>query len=376
MSRVLAISSYKIFPPQSGGRRAIVFFHKYFSKEEDEILVGTKNNDSSNTLGIRVVNVFGTSKFRYINLLSFFKLRSIARKNKIETVIVEHPYMGVFGIMLKFFCRKKLIIRSHNIEGLRFKELGKWWWKWLYAFEKKMHQSADFSFFITKEDEDFALKNFHLKKEKTAVITYGTELDSPLHAEEKQEAVVRLKQSFGIPQEQTVLLFNGVFGYKPNDEALYLLVKKIMPLLLRKDDSFTLLVFGKNIPEEVKNYSSKNILVKGFADDIDAVFKGAEIFLNPIWLGGGIKTKLVEALSLGASAVSFESGAIGVDKNVAGEKLLIAEDENVEDFVEKIIRQKQTVSLQTPETFYRHFYWGNIAKRAAQCFSNVGSILI
>jgi hypothetical protein len=370
MNTILAISSYKIFPPHSGGQKGIALFYKYFSKEADVILVGTKNNDSSNTLGRKVLNNFGTSKLRYANLFYFFKLRNILKKNHVQTIIVEQPYMGIFGIMLKYFCKKKLVIHSHNIEGLRFKDLGKWWWRYLYAYEKKVHQIADFSFFINKEDKDFAIKNFRLKEEKTTVITYGTEIAAPLHAEEKQAAIAQLKQLFGIPQEQTVLLFNGVFGYKPNDEALYFLVNKIMPLLLSKDDGFTLLICGKNIPEEIKNNITKRIVIKGFVEDIDAVFKGAEIFLNPIWSGGGIKTKLVEALSFGASCVSFKTGAIGVEKNIAGEKLLIADDENIEDFVQKIIQQKQTILHSTPETFYRHFYWGEVAGKAAKFINN------
>lgn len=365
MKNVLVIAPYKFLPAKSGGQKAIFLFYKYLAKEANIFCVTTKNNDLSDTQGINVSAVFSNSSLRYANLFYFFNLKKIIAKNNIDTIIIEHPYMGMLGILLKVFCKKKLIIHSHNIETLRFRGLKKWWWRLLFLYEKNVHRIADFSFFITAEDKHYAIHHFHLKEAKTAVITYGTEIEKAFSLEEKNEAVFALKSQYQIAPEQTVLLFNGVFGYTPNDNALYLLVQKIMPALLTKDKNFVLLICGKNIPEEIKAYGSAQVLIKGFVDDIDAVFKGAEIFLNPIWTGGGIKTKLVEALSFGASAVSFKSGAIGIPAQLAADKLKIVEDEDIAQFVQAIIAQKNTIQLSTPERFYSHFYWESIAKKAA-----------
>jgi glycosyltransferase involved in cell wall biosynthesis len=365
MKNILAIAPYKFLPAQSGGQKGIFLFYKYLVNEANIYCVSTQNNDLSNTGGINVSAIFSNSSMRYINLFYFFKLKKIISKNNIDTIIIEHPYMGMLGILLQFFCKKNLIIHSHNIETLRFKNLKKWWWRLLFSYEKTVHRMADFSFFITEEDRQYALRHFHLTVNKTTVITYGTEIEKALPLAEKKKTVTTLKKQFHIAEQRTLLLFNGVFGYGPNDKALYLLLQQIMPALLAIDKNFALLICGKNIPEEVKRYASENIIIKGFVDDIDAVFKGAEIFLNPIWTGGGIKTKLVEALSFGTSAVSFKSGAIGIPTDVAGDKLKIVEDEDVTQFAQAIIEQRRTIADPTVERFYHHFYWKNIAKKTA-----------
>ncbi|MDE1191942.1 MAG: glycosyltransferase family 4 protein [Arachidicoccus sp.] len=205
-----------------------------------------------------------------------------------------------------------------------------------------------------------------MKEEKTTVITYGTIIEKSYTETQKAEYIKQLKFTFNIPISNTLLLFNGAFGYEPNDRALDLLLNEIMPLLLQRDKHFTLLICGKNIPQDYNRYQSENIIIKGFIENIDEVFKGAEIFLNPIWLGGGIKTKLVEALAFGSSAVSFRSGALGIPKNAIGEKLSIVEDKNIVQFAEEIIHQRNTLNIDTPNSFYEYFYWGNIAKKAAQ----------
>jgi hypothetical protein len=62
---------------------------------------------------------------------------------------------------------------------------------------------------------------------------------------------------------------------------------------------------------ELKNYADQNIIYAGFVDDISIYFKGADVFINPVSYGGGIKTKLVEALGYNLNAVSTSNGAIG-----------------------------------------------------------------
>ena len=70
-------------------------------------------------------------------------------------MIIEHPYYGWLGLLVKRFCKVKLIIHSHNIEAERFKTTGRWWWKILWHYEKNVHKSADFTFCITENDRQY-----------------------------------------------------------------------------------------------------------------------------------------------------------------------------------------------------------------------------
>ena len=160
------------------------------------------------------------------------------------------------------------------------------------------------------------------------------------------------------------MLFNGIFGYAPNDTALQLLIEEIMPGLLATDPAFHLIVCGKGIPEKFTGIKNESITVLGFVEDIQEVFLAAEIFLNPIWQGGGIKTKLVEALAKGSAAVSFESGGIGVDPGLLDGKLKLVPNLDTTLFIEAVKEIKSAVYKPTPKAFWDYFDWDQIARKA------------
>jgi hypothetical protein len=136
------------------------------------------------------------------------------------------------GFLLKKITGVKLIIHSHNIESLRFKSTGKWWWKMLWHYEKWTHRQADINFFITDEDQQFALKHFNLNPSKCHTITYGFDFGKAPSAEEISIAKTELQQKHNIPSTNKILLFNGTLDYAPNLNALKNILYDINPILL------------------------------------------------------------------------------------------------------------------------------------------------
>ncbi|MBK8787129.1 MAG: hypothetical protein IPN43_11725 [Chitinophagaceae bacterium] len=61
--------------------------------------------------------------------------------------------------------------------------------------------------------------------------------------------------------------------------------------------------------------------------------------------------------------ISTKSGAIGIPEEITGEKLKIVEDNNWIEFANTIVNINS--ATQTPPAFFEHFYWDNIAKKAA-----------
>ena len=315
--------------------------------------------------------VLGSSKLRYANPLLFFKLKKIINEKKITDLIIVHPYYGWLAWLLKKSTGVKLTMLSHNIEAVRFKSMGKPWWKMLWVYEKNVHKILDNNFFVTQEDLDFAVKNFGLKPNKCFVITYGIEWPHTPSINEKEEAGIQLRKQFNMLPAEKILLFNGTLDYLPNIEAVNYILNDINPILLNETNfKYKIIVCGKGLPvvyNDLKNFTDKNIIYAGFVDDINLFFKGADLFLNPVISGGGIKTKLVEALGNGLTAVSCKSGAFGVPVETVNDKLLVADDFDWEMFAQKIlIADKDAI---TPTSFFNHFYWGNIAAKAADIIS-------
>ena len=371
MANVLSLVPYKIFPPKLGGQKGIALFNQYLSKHHHLTCVTVKANSPS-LAPYEVVNCLSDSRLRYINIFYFFMLRRIIKHNNISCLIVEHPYYGWLGLMLKRFTGVKLIIHSHNIESLRFKSVGKWWWGILWNYEKAVHQRADHTFCKTEEDRQYMLDKLGVDAGKMTVVTYGIEWKEPPAAEERQHAKEALCRTYSLPKTTTLYLFNGTLDYGPNLDAVKNILDKINPYLLEKGSPYKIMICGKGLPaemRELKDYADKNIIYAGFVDDISIYFNGVDVFINPVTDGGGIKTKLVEALGYNLNAVSAASGAIGVPAGLCGDKLLIAPDNDWEAFAElmaKAARMRGTI----PQAFFDHFYWDNIATKAAQAISD------
>ena len=370
MSRIAAVIPYKIYPYNSGGQKSIALFYRFFSIKRDITLICTSNNNKPAEAAYTIAPLLGSSVLRYLNPFLYLKIRKFINKNKIAVVIFEQPYFGWLAYLLKKLLKVKIIIRSHNIEGLRFKSLGKWWWKVLWHYEKWVHSVADFTFFIQKNDKEYGVKNFKINPNKTAIITSGINWDKPPGREEREDAKRRIRELHTLSEDETIVFFNGAYDYKPNRDALETIIYTINPdLLLKASFRYKIIICGRNIPEQILNQTFENVILAGFVENIDVYYKGSDIFINPVNDGGGIKTKLVEALGFNITSVSTINGAIGIDAGICNGKLLLS-NSNDNDFATKII-EAYSVQSTIGEEFYNHFFWGNIIEKAVRIIEKI-----
>lgn len=364
---VLSIVPYKIFPASFGGQKTIALFNEYFSEYNHLLCVTVKENDPSHA-SYEILNVLSNSRTRYINIFYFRTLKRIIQENNISHIIIEHPYYGWLALLLQHFCNVKVIVHSHNIESERFRTVGKWWWKILWYYERFVHQKSDFTFCITPQDRDYFYNQYKVPYEKSSVITSGIPWETLPTETEREVAKRKLQEIYSLTNNVCLFLFNGNLHYKPNLDAVKKIVYQINPLLIKREISYKIIICGKGLPEEMdelKEFRDKNIIYAGFVDDITIYFKGADVFINPVTDGGGIKTKLVEALGYNLTSVSTLNGAIGVDENICNGKLLQCGNSDWEQFTDAMEKATQ-VTQSIPSEFFIHFFWGNIAKKAAK----------
>lgn len=368
MKKVLNIVSYPYLPSFSGGKKLIAHFNQYMGEQCVLHVAGTSDNDLSLVKNYTFHPVLKKGKIRYADLSSFFRLKKIIRQNQVNTIIVEHPYIGWLGLLLKKACNTRLIIHTHNIEHERFRTLGKSWWKLLKWYETFILKKADFVFCISEEDRQWMMQQMGLKKEKCILIPYGIN-QSAVPADKKECKEVVCKKH-GLNPADALLFFNGLLDYKPNTDAVQTIIDKINPLLQQSSLSYTILIAGKNLPaqfNELKAWNNQHIIYAGFVDDIDLYSKAADILLNPVNSGGGVKTKMIEALGFNTSVVATETGATGVDRSTCGNKITIVADNDWQAFANAVSESINQES-STPKSFYQTYYWGNIVKKAADYF--------
>lgn len=372
MANVLSIVSYKIFPAKFGGQKGIASFNEYFSKYHSLYCVTVKENDQASA-PYKIINILENTPLRYVNIFYYWPLKKIIRQNNISHVILEHPYYGWLGLLLQRFCGVRLIIHSHNIEAERFKTVGKPWWKILWYYERYIHKKADHTFCISENDRRYFIEQYKIPPGKTSVITYGISWNTAPAADERARSKNILLEKYSLKPGVVLYMFNGALEYKPNFDAVKNIVEKINPLFIKNNIPYKIIICGKNLPrdlDDLKQYANENIIYAGFVDDIVVYFKGVDIFINPVTDGGGIKTKLVEALGYNMNAVSTLNGSIGVDEKICNGKLLLCANTDWQNFSEKMIEATHITRKITGE-FYDNFYWDNIAKKAATVIDNL-----
>lgn len=364
MKKIAAIIPYAYLPGQSGGQKSFAGFYEYLGKEAELYAFGPPENDASLATTYSLQPFLKSSQLRYADIFSFFRFKKFIKQNKIEYLIIEHPYMGWLGWMLKKACNVKLIVHTHNIEYQRFRSIGKWWWRILKMYEGWTLRQADYIFCITEEDRLGMIKHLHISSNSSVNIPYGIKQESaPVDKADTKESVCNEQQ---IDKDTTILFFNGLLSYYPNKEAVDLILNEINPLLLQSELKYEILIAGKNLPEQyqqLKPWNDKQVRYLGFVDDIDRYTKAADILLNPVMSGGGVKTKMIEALGLNTTVVSTETGAAGVSRAVCGDKLLVVKDNDWKAFTEAVIKAALNKTTNIPDAFYKQFSWKGIIEK-------------
>jgi len=364
MKKVLAIAPYPYLPYFSGGQKFIAKFFEYLSREAELTVISVAENDTKLANTYKIIPLLKKSFSRYYDRSLVSKITALIKKEKFDAVIWEHPYYAWLAKRIKKRTGIKTIIHTHNIEYQRFKSTGKWWWPILKMYEKRCLRKAEAIFFITPEDKNFAVSRWKIEKEKCIVVPFGVDIKS--HPEDKADSKNLICRKHHIDKEEKILLFNGLLNYKPNLDALKVILDEINPLLLRQPSfRYKIIICGKGLPDELnslKGYADKNIIYAGFVDDIETYFKAAHIFLNPVQSGGGIKTKMVEAIGYGTTVIATDSGAAGIETEVCGNKLITVANNDWKEFANAIINNAGATS-PTPQQYYELYSWENIIQR-------------
>ncbi len=361
-TKVLSIVPYRFLPPSSGGHLGIAMPHQYLGMHCEDHIVCTNDNIPDKTYSFHLHPILKTGITRYLPLYKLKQITQLARKLEINAIYCDHPYMASTAIALSKKLKAPWFMRSHNIESERFKTYGKKWWPIMAYYEAAIMRKADGIFFVASEDLKWAIDKYKVNAAKCHFIPYGTTLDTPPtgHPEAKKKVAAQLDLNENIPW----LYFLGAMDFYPNTHALSFILDEIMPRLNKGNIKYQVLIAGKGLPDDLKTKISNtpNIKYTGFIPDLDDFLKACDIMLNPVLLGGGIKTKAVEALGYNKIVVSSFSGAAGLLPEVCGANLLISNDNDWDAFTSHIITSIDQTPL-IPDSFYNTYYWGKVMKK-------------
>jgi len=366
VKKVLAIAPYSFLPYHSGGQKFIAQFFHHLGSKVNLTVLSVPANDINLATTYQLIHFLKEARSRYYDSSLVKKISALVKEGSYDTVIWEHPYYWWLAKKVRAGTGITSIIHTHNIEYQRFRSMGKWWWPILEHYERRAFKEADGIFFITPEDKQFAIDRWKIEAPKCIDLPFGIDNNSP--PGDRDACRKMIQEKHGIGEDERILFFNGLLSYKPNIDAVNAIIKDIDPKLeTRAGFSYRILICGKDLPEAqiAALNGRKNIIYAGFTSEIDSYCKASDILLNPVLSGGGIKTKMVEAIGYGTTVISTTTGAIGIYKNACGEKLVIVPDNDWDSFANEIVNNSSK-EITTPAAYYQLYNWQNIIDNLLQ----------
>ncbi len=323
--RILAVSSQRLFPPDTGGANVIYLFLKYLSRNHDVHVVTTEN-----TTGFQYENAIQLHDIlvdnpihKFFNPFTFVRFFFLLKKIKPDTVMIHFPWYGLLFGFFKLLVPFRLVLHEQNVEYLRFQRTGAAWWPMLKIYERLVCKMADQVICVTEVDRDIFIDELGVDPQKIDVVIYGFDRDRfP-----KDDDRVRMIRSEISPHQHPIILFFGKLDYQPNAEALDIIRRHLAPGLSALGKDYMFLIVGGPIPPQASvDEKEFNIKYVGHQVHIADYIYAADFVIVPLMAGSGVRTKIIESVGCGKMVVSTSQGAEGIDQEACGGLLKIEDD--------------------------------------------------
>lgn len=272
-----------------------------------------------------LLNLFSSASY---NISRFYaaefesKLIQLLKAESFDIVQLESIYMGLYIPAIRKYSNAKIVLRAHNIEH--------WLWKrrteketnflkrsWFSSLTRKLKKAeieiasaVDAIVPITPEDKSFFTE--HIPQKKIHVLPYAMHLP-----EITNEKMPELNSVFHI----------GAMDWDPNIHGVKWLVNECWPKISAANPDAKLYLAGRNLKKNDPEYAEKNIVVEGETADAHRFMAAYSVMTVPLFSGGGMRVKLVEAMAMSKAIVTTPVGAEGT--GMVNEKhALIATDAN------------------------------------------------
>gem|GEM_PF-1015339 len=266
-------------------------------------------------------------------------LRKQIIKNQYNLVYIDHLQLGVYWDILKT-CKCPVYLDEHNCESqiLKRKINGgenffknlfiKLEYKKLKHFEDEMLEKCDKVIVLSEQDKKCLVEGIDINENKLIVIPIPVKIDF-------------VKQIGSKIQDNGIfnILFLGTLSWFPNAQGIEWFISKVIPELEKVKVNYKLFIVGKDPSKFLisKCKGNNKIIITGYVDDVNEYIEKCNIMVVPIFVGSGMRVKILEALGKRLPTIATKIGAEGIEiehkKNI-----LLAENEK--EFIDNILKLK------------------------------------
>ncbi|MFV4928788.1 glycosyltransferase family 4 protein [Lactobacillus delbrueckii] len=166
----------------------------------------------------------------------------------------------------------------------------------------------------------------------------------------------------------------GKMSYQPNIEGVLWFYHNVWSIVKEKYPDGKLYIVGKDPVESLTEIDDKSVVVTGTVDSVEPYYANSAVVAIPIFSGGGVKTKLIEAASYGLPIITTPSGVLGT--NFTNEQQVIVTEDPVE-FAQGIVaaldndQHQQDLAKNAHELFVKEYTWSGICQQMSEFFENL-----
>jgi glycosyltransferase involved in cell wall biosynthesis len=256
-------------------------------------------------------------------------INKIIQENNYDLIVVEKIIMLSY-LEKKVFKNYKVVIDSWGIDSEISRQLYKdeknlfkkfiLFIKYIRHFFCELCYLSKCKYFVAITDKQFNFYKKFFKRKKLFLIPNFVDTDY-------------FKPNYENFEEKTIV-FTGIMNFLPNIDAVMFFVNKVMPKLKEKTN-VKFYIVGKNPTKEVLMlHNNSDIIVTGEVKDIREYISKAEVVVVPLWIGSGLRNKVLHAMACGKTVVATREAVEGINVKDK-ENILIAN--TPQEFVEKIL---------------------------------------
>ncbi|MBK1813887.1 glycosyltransferase [Clostridium sp. YIM B02505] len=270
-----------------------------------------------------IVSKFIDNKYRTI-------VKDMTESVKYDYIIADH--LNICGYLDQLDL-SKVILSEHNCEYLilerRYLEeknfLKKLYIKNEYIktekYEKNICKKVAKTIMLTEEDKSKLIDESY-KGENVEII--------PICIED-----LYVKKQYS--KEIKNILFLGTMSWYPNEQGIRWFLDNVWTDMKKTYEDLNLYIVGKNPSESILKQSSDSVIVTGYVDDVNEYIEKCDLCVVPLFIGGGMRVKILECMSKGIPVISTSIGAEGI-KYTDNNEIVIAN--TCDEFIESVGKLK------------------------------------
>jgi len=175
-------------------------------------------------------------------------------------------------------------------------------------------------------------------------------------------------------RDSSRILFLGALDWRPNLDAVGLLLDKIFPMVRGQEPTAKLVIVGRHPPDGLLRRVIQAPGVELHADvaDVRPYLGESGVMTVPLRIGGGSRLKILEALACGLPVVSTRVGAEGLSLKPGEDYVQAEEDAMASALVHAIRSPREMLALaeHARRLVLDTYDWGVLARKLESSWEN------